>query len=102
VHWFFNEAESGSRGHAREGELSEQYHKLFLRWEVLRGWIPALIFAAVCVGLELLFFYNALNTGFVDKTVSIPLGSSPLPISIALFLSLDNALVFVTLCINLL
>jgi len=80
--------------------LSEQYHKLFLRWEVLRGWIPALIFAAVCVGLELLFFYNALNTGFVDKTVSIPLGSWTLPISIALFLSLGNALVVVTLWMN--
>jgi hypothetical protein len=80
--------------------LSEQYHRLFLRWEVLRGWIPALIFAAVCVSLELLFFYNALNTGFVDKTVSIPIGSWTLPISIALFLSLGNALVMVTLWMN--
>jgi hypothetical protein len=71
-----------------------------LRWEVLRGWIPAIIFAAICVSLELLFFYNALNTGFVDKTVSIPLGSWTLPISIALFLSLGNALVVVTLWMN--
>jgi hypothetical protein len=80
--------------------LSEQYHRLFLRWEVLRGWIPALIFAAVCVGLELLFFYNALNSGFVDKTVSIPMGYWSLPISIALFLSLGNALLVVTLWMN--
>ena len=80
--------------------MSEQYHRLFLRWEVLRGWIPAIIFAAVCVYVELLFFYNALNTGFVDKTVSIPVGSWTLPISIALFLSLGNALVVVTLWMN--
>ena len=71
-----------------------------MRWEVLRGWIPAIIFAAICVGLELLFFYNALNTGLVDKTVSIPLSSWTLPISIALFLSLGNALVVVTLWMN--
>jgi len=63
----------------------------------MRGWIPALIFAAICVSLELLFFYNALNTGFVDKTVSIPIGSWNLPISIALSLALGNALVVVTL-----
>jgi hypothetical protein len=80
--------------------LSEQYHRLFLRWEILRGWIPAIIFAAICVSLELLFFYNALNTGFVDKTVSIPIGSWTLPISIALFLALGNALVVVTLWMN--
>jgi len=71
-----------------------------LRWEVLRGWIPAIIFAAICVSLELLFFYNALNTGFVDKTVSIPIGSWNLPISIALSLALGNALVVVTLWMN--
>ncbi len=80
--------------------MSEQYHRLFLRWEVLRGWMPALIFAAICVSLELLFFYNALNTGFVDKTVSIPIGSWNLPISIALSLALGNALVVVTLWMN--
>ena len=80
--------------------MSEQYHRLFLRWDVLRGWIPAIIFAAICVGLELLFFYNALNTGFVDKTVSIPVGSWALPVSIALFLALGNALVVVTLWMN--
>jgi hypothetical protein len=86
--------------YGQEKKLSEQYHRLFLRWEVLRGWIPALVFAAVCVSLELLFFYNALNTGLIDKTVSIPLGSWTLPISIALFLSLGNALVLVTLWMN--
>ena len=71
-----------------------------MRWEVVRGWIPAIIFAAICVSLELLFFYNALNTGFVDKTVSIPMGSWRLPISIALFLSLGNALLVITLWMN--
>ena len=77
--------------------MSEQYHRLFLRWEIVRGWIPAIIFAAICVSLELLFFYNALNTGFVDKTVSIPIGSWNLPVSIALSLALGNALLVVTL-----
>jgi len=91
---------TGSTGNAGTADLTEQYHRLFLRWEVLRGWVPAIIFAAVCVGLELLFFYNALNTGFVDKTVSIPIGSWTLPISIALFLSLGNAVVVVTLWMN--
>lgn len=81
-------------------DLTEQYHRLFLRWEIVRGWIPAIIFAAVCVGLELLFFYNALNTGFVDKAVYIPVGSWNLPISIALSLALGNALVVVTLWMN--
>jgi hypothetical protein len=80
--------------------LTEHYHRLFLRWEIVRGWIPALIFTAVCVGLELLFFYNALNAGFVDKAVSIPVGSWNLPISIALSLALGNALVVVTLWMN--
>jgi hypothetical protein len=80
--------------------LTEQYHRLFLRWEVVRGWIPALIFAVVCVGLEVLFYYNALNAGFVEKIVSIPIGSWTLPISIALFLSLGNALLVVTLWMN--
>lgn len=80
--------------------MTEQYHRLFLRWEIVRGWIPALLFAAVCVGLELLFFYNALNAGFVDKAVSIPVGSWNLPISIALSLALGNALVVVTLWMN--
>ena len=59
-----------------------------------------MIFAAICFGLELLFFYNALNTGFVDKTVSIPIGSWNLPVSIALSLALANALVVVTLWMN--
>ena len=80
--------------------MSEQYHRLFLRWEALRGWIPTILFAAVCVSLELLFFYNGLNTGFVDKAVSIPIGSWNLPVSIALSLALGNALVVVTLWMN--
>jgi hypothetical protein len=80
--------------------LSQQYHRLFLRWEVLRGWIPALFLAVICVGLELLFFYNAINTGFVDKPVSIPVGSLSLPVSIAFALALANALVVVTIWMN--
>jgi hypothetical protein len=80
--------------------LGEQYHRLFLRWEILRGYVPALLFAVVCIGLELLFFYNAVDAGFVDKSVSIPILSWSLPFSIALALSFGNALVVVTLWMN--
>lgn len=80
--------------------MAEQYHRLFLRWEVLRGYVPALIFTAVCIGLELLFFYNAINTGLVDKAVSIPILSWSVPFSIALALALGNALAVVTLWMN--
>ena len=52
------------------------------------------------MGSELFFYYNALNTGFVDKIVSIPVGSWSLPVSIALFLALGNALLIVTLWMN--
>lgn len=71
-----------------------------MRWEIVRGWIPAILFTLVCVGIELLFFYNALNYGFVDEPVSIPIGSWSLPISVALALALANALVVVTLWMN--
>ena len=80
--------------------MAEQYHRLFLRWEILRGYVPALLFAAVCIGLELLFFYNAIDAGFVDKSVSIPIFSWSLPFSIALALSIGNAIAVVTLWMN--
>lgn len=80
--------------------MAEQYHRLFLRWEVLRGYVPTLFFAVVCFGLELLFFYNATNTGLVDKSVSIPILSWSLPFSIAIAVSIVNALVVVTLWMN--
>ncbi len=80
--------------------MTEQYHRLFLRWEVVRGWVPAIIFAAICVGLELLFFYNAISAGFVDKPIALPIGSLNVPISVALALCLGNALVVVTLWMN--
>jgi hypothetical protein len=90
----------GPKRHAGKRLLAEQYHRLFLRWEILRGYVPALLFAAVCMGLELLFFYNAVDTGFVDKSLSIPIFSWSLPFSIALVLSVGNALVVVTLWMN--
>ena len=80
--------------------MAEQYHRLFLRWEVLRGYVPALIFTAVCIGLELLFFYNAINTGLVDKAISIPILSWSVPFSIALALAIGNALFVVVLWMN--
>jgi hypothetical protein len=29
---------------------------MFLRWEILRGWMPAIVFAAIAVAIELLYF----------------------------------------------
>jgi len=80
--------------------MTERYHRLFLRWEVVRGWVPSIFFAAICVGLEFLFFYNATSAGFVDKSIAIPIGSLAIPVSIALALCLGNALVVVTLWMN--
>ena len=54
----------------------------------------------MCIGLELLFFYNAVDAGFVDKSVSIPVFSWSFPFSIALALAMGNALVVVTLWMN--
>lgn len=78
-------------------DLAEQYHRLFLRWELLRGYVPAFVFAAVSVGSELLFFYTALDAGFVDKQVPILILSWSIPFSIALALAMGNALVALTL-----
>lgn len=66
----------------------------------MRGYVPAFLFAAVCIGLEVLFFYNALDYGLVDKSVSIPVLSWSFPFSIALALAIGNALVVVTLWMN--
>ncbi len=75
--------------------MAVPYKRIFLRWEIVRGWIPALIFAAVAIAIELFFFNYMVGLGLVDKTVSIPLW--PFPVSIALLLSLGNAVVLLTL-----
>lgn len=75
----------------------ESYKRMFHRWEILRGWVPALLFAAISISLELFFLNYMQGLGLADQRVSIPLGFWSLPISMALMLSLGNVVVLVTL-----
>lgn len=77
--------------------MSESYKRLFLRWEVVRGWIPALVFTAVAVAIELFYFNYMTARGLADKQVKIPVGPWTLPVSIAFYLSLGNAVLLLTL-----
>src|SRR2546421_2577747 len=70
---------------------------MFLRWEILRGWIPAIVFAAIAVAIELLYFNYMVGRGMVDEAFTIPIGAVKIPLSIALFFSLANAIVLLTL-----
>src|SRR5438552_15260716 len=69
---------------------------MFLRWEILRGWIPAIVFAAIAVAIELLYFNYMVGGGMVDEAFTIPLGVLKIPLCIALFFSLANAIVLLT------
>lgn len=73
------------------------YKRMFHRWEILRGWIPAVIFATVAILIEVLYFEYMIGRGLADTSFNIPLGIAQLPLSIALFLSLGNALVLLVL-----
>jgi hypothetical protein len=77
--------------------MSETYKRMFLRWEIIRGWIPAFVFAAIAVSLELLFFNYMVGRGLVDQQVNISPWTFKIPISIALLFSLGNGLVLLTL-----
>jgi len=70
---------------------------MFLRWEILRGWMPAIVFAAIAVGIELLYFNYMVGRGMMDEAFTISLGALRIPLSIALFFSLANAVVLLTL-----
>ncbi len=73
------------------------YNRMFLRWEILRGWMPAIVFAAIAVGIELLYFNYMVGRGMMDEAFTISLGALRIPLSIALFFSLANAVVLLTL-----
>lgn len=77
--------------------MATSYKRIFLRWEVLRGWVPALLFAGIAAAIELFYLSYMVGRGLVDKVVSIPLGPWNLPVSIALMLSLGNVVVLLTL-----
>src|SRR5437667_11617053 len=70
---------------------------MFLRWEIIRGWMPGIVFAAIAVAIEILYFEYMLARGFADETFSVSFGIASLPLSIALFLSLGNAIVLLVL-----
>src|SRR5260370_29514090 len=70
---------------------------MFLRWEILRGWMPAIVFAAIAVAIELLYFNYMVSRGMIDEAFMISLGALRIPLSIALFFSLANAVVLLTL-----
>src|SRR5260370_9547952 len=70
---------------------------MFLRWEILRGWMPAIVFAAIAVAIELLYFNYMVSRGMIDEAFTISLGALRIPLSIALFFSLANAVVLLTL-----
>src|SRR2546425_12978155 len=70
---------------------------MFLRWEILRGWMPAIVFAAIAVAIELLYFNYMVSRGMMDEAFTISLGALRIPLSIALFFSLANAVVLLTL-----
>ena len=73
------------------------YKRMFLRWEILRGWMPAIVFAAIAVAVELLYFNYMVGRGMIDESFTISLGALRIPLSIALFFSLANAVVLLTL-----
>src|SRR5260370_27487673 len=70
---------------------------MFLRWEILRGWMPAIVFAAIAVAIELLYFNYMVSRGMIDETFTISLGALRIPLPIALFFALANSVVLLTL-----
>ena len=73
------------------------YKRMFHRWEILRGWMPAIVFTAIAVGIEVLYFNYMVGRGMMDEAFTISLGALRIPLSIALFFSLANAIVLLTL-----
>ena len=70
---------------------------MFHRWEIVRGWLPAILFAAIAVAIELLFFNYMTGRGLADDSYTVSLGILRVPLSIALFLSLGDAIVLLVL-----
>lgn len=73
------------------------YKRMFHRWEIVRGWLPALLFAAIAVLIELLYFYYMVGRGLADISFTVPIGILNIPLSISFFLSLGNAIVLLVL-----
>ncbi len=80
--------------------MTENYRRLFHRWEVLRGWVPAIIFALLSIGIELFFLEYLDGLGFVNLQVGVPVGAWSVPVSMALVLSLGVVVVLVSLWLS--
>ena len=63
--------------------------------------MPAIVFAAIAVAIELLYFNYMVSRGMIDEAFTISLGALRIPLSIALFFSLANAVVLLTLWMSL-
>ena len=59
--------------------------------------MPAIVFAAIAVAIEVLYFDYMVSRGMMDEAFTISLGALMIPLSIALFFSLANAIVLLTL-----
>lgn len=59
--------------------------------------MPAILFAAIAVAIELLFFNYMVGRGLADQSYAVSIGVAKIPLSIALFLSLGNAIVLLVL-----
>jgi len=80
--------------------LTENYRRLFHRWEVLRGWVPAVIFAVLSIGIELFFLEYLDGLGFVNLQVGVPVGPWSVPVSMAMILALGVVVVLVSLWLS--
>jgi hypothetical protein len=70
---------------------------MFHRWEILRGWIPAIAFAAIGVSIELLYLNYMISRGLADESYDLSIGIVKIPLSISLFVSLAAAIVLLVL-----
>jgi hypothetical protein len=59
--------------------------------------MPAIIFTAIAVAVELLYFNYMVSRGMMDVSFSVSLGALKIPLSITLFFSLANSIVLLTL-----
>ena len=99
--WPFNlQAKRAVQRGIGRSSLTENYRRLFHRWEVLRGWVPAIIFAVLSIGIELFFLEYLDGLGFVNIKVGIPVGPWSVPVSMALVLSLGVVVVLVSLWLS--
>src|SRR6266540_1489617 len=53
------------------------------QWEILRGWIPAIVFAAIAVAIELLYYDYMIGRGLANESFDVSLGIVKIPLSIA-------------------